>query len=58
MSEPQLLKPARLDNDEMDWPGRWRGRDVWEVLTAARDGDVGRLRALIDNDPTLAEAQY
>jgi ankyrin repeat protein len=58
MTEPQLLKPRELESDELDWTGRWRGADIWDVLTAARDGDVKRLRALIGNDSTIVDAQF
>ena len=58
MSEPQLLKPGELDSSELDWSGRWRGADIWDVLTAARDGDAPRLRALIDSDSTIVDAQF
>ena len=58
MTEPQLLRPAELESSELDWSGRWRGADIWDVLTAARDGDVRRLRALIENDPTIVDAAF
>ena len=58
MTEPQLLKPTELESSELDWTGRWRGADIWDVLTAARDGDARRLRALIDNDSTIVDAQF
>lgn len=58
MSQPQLLKPAELSDQRLDWTGRWRGEDVWQVLTASRDGDVKRLRDLLRRDATLAQAEY
>lgn len=58
MLDPQLLKPLSLDSDQLNWTGRWSGRDIWKVLSAARDGDLGRLRASLASDLTLVEAQY
>ena len=58
MPQPQLLKPAELADQRMDWTGRWRGEDVWQVLTASRDGDLKRLQSLLRRDATLAQAEY
>ena len=55
---PALRRPRELAADSTDWTGRWRGEAVWQVLNAARDGDVPRLRALLDDDRTLAQAGY
>lgn len=58
MSEPRLLRPFELPPDELDWTGRWQGETVWQVLNAARDGDTARLRAMLDADPTLVQAEF
>ena len=49
-SEPRLSKPRELEGD--------RGIAIWEVLTAARNGDVAALRAALERDPTLVSAAY
>ena len=53
-----LIKPVELTDEEADWTGNWRSGDVWAVLNAARDGDLARLRTLLDDDPTLVRAEY
>lgn len=58
MSEPQLIRPFELVPDELDWTGRWLGETVWQVLNAARDGDAFRLRAMLEDDPTLVQAEF
>ena len=58
MEPPHLIQPRELARTDLDWTGRWRGVDIWHVLTAARDGDVPALRAAIDSDATLADAEY
>ena len=58
MPEPSLLRPFELPPDQLDWTGRWRGEAVWQVLTAARDGDAQRLRSMLDDDPTLVDAEF
>ena len=58
MPQPQLLKPAELGDQRSDWTGRWRGEDVWQVLAASREGDLERLRGLLERDATLAQAEY
>ena len=55
---PQLLRPPELAAGTRDWTGQWRGEDVWEVLVAARDGDLPTLRRLLERDPTLAKAEF
>ena len=57
MDEPQLQRPWELA-DGLDWTGRWRGDDVWGVLTAARAGDVDALTALLARDPSLVKAEF
>ena len=54
----QLIRPFELVLDEPDWTGRWRGESIWQVLNAARDGDIGKLRAMLADDPTLANAEF
>lgn len=50
--------PWELAPDALDWTGRWRGADVWRVLTAAREGDVATLRAALQATPGLASAEF
>lgn len=45
-----IIKPPELDSEE--------GDVVWNVLTASDDGDVDRLRRLVERDPRLSRAEY
>lgn len=54
----ELTRPNELRGDTLDWTGGFRGEDVWDVLTAARDGDVSRLRQLVDRVPNIVHAEY
>ena len=58
MEPPHLIRPRELDTTDVDWTGRWRGVDIWRMLTAARDGGVTALRAAIETDATLADAEF
>ena len=58
METPELLPPWELKLDSPDWTGKWRGEDIWHVLTAARAGDVAELRALLARDSSLAQAEF
>jgi ankyrin repeat protein len=53
-----LLHPVELALGSGERTGRWSNQDIWQVLTAARDGDAARLRALLAQDRSLAEAQF
>ena len=53
-----LLKPLELENDALDWTGRYRNADVWDVLNAARDGDVDKLQSLITREQSIVHAQF
>ena len=54
----QLIKPEELNNDELDWTGRVRNSDVWETLNSAREGNINRLKELIDKNHELVTCQY
>ena len=58
MNTPELMPPWELKQGALDWTGKWRGEDIWRVLTAARAGDVAELRALLGRDPSLALAAF
>ena len=58
MSQPRLIRPFELVPDELDWTGHWLGETTWQVLNAARDGDTARLRAMLEEDPTLVKAEF
>ena len=58
MEPPRLIRPRELDTTDLDWTGRWRGVDIWRMLTAARDGDAATLRAALQADATLADAEF
>jgi ankyrin repeat protein len=45
-----MLKPDELETDE--------GRDVWDTLVAASQGDVASLRRLIDKNPVLSHTEF
>lgn len=53
-----LLLPNELKGGGLEWTGRFRGRDVWDVLTAARDGDTSHLNALVSRVPDIVMAEY
>lgn len=57
-TKPELRRPHELSAAGKHWTGRWSGDAVWNVLNAVRDGAMPRLRALLDEDPSLAEAEY
>ena len=48
---PRLSRPRELQQ-------AGRGAATWEMLTAARAGDVEALSAALERDPTLANASY
>ena len=52
------MQPFELAPDELDWTGRWLGETIWQVLNAARAGDTTRLRAMLEDDPTLVNAEF
>ena len=58
MPAPELIRPFELVPDALDWTGRWLGETIWQVLNAARDGDTEGLRALLEEDPSLAGAEF
>ncbi len=58
LSKPGLIRPFELVPDEPDWTGRWLGESIWQSLNAARDGDTPRLRAMLEDDPTLVKAEF
>ena len=55
---PGLIRPHELGAGTRYGSGRWRGEDVWQVLTAARAGDLATLRDALERDPTLVSASY
>ena len=57
-TEPRLIRPHELATGAGVGSGRWRGEQVWQVLTAARDGDLATLRSALERDPTLVAASY
>ena len=58
MEPPDLIRPRELDTTDLDWTGRWRGVDIWRMLTAARDGDAATLRTALQADATLVDADF
>ncbi|MDE0694023.1 MAG: ankyrin repeat domain-containing protein [Gammaproteobacteria bacterium] len=54
----ELIRPNELRGDAHDWTGRFRGQDVWDVLTAARAGNTNRLRQLLNRVPGIVAAEY
>ena len=54
----ELIRPDELKGDGLDWTGRFRGQDVWDVLVAARDGDTDRLHRLLHRVPDIVAAEY
>lgn len=43
---------------ELHGGGRSTTTEVWEILSASRDGDLDRVRSLIDSCPALSSCQY
>ena len=50
MTEPRLIKPRELESSA--------AAATWDVLTAARAGNVAALRDALQRDPALACAEY
>jgi ankyrin repeat protein len=55
---PELIKPVELDSADLDWTGQYRRCDIWEILSAARSGDVERVKQLLSQQPSLVNAEY
>jgi len=53
-----MIRPAPLALEQPHGPWSCRGCDIWDTLSAARDGDVAALRALLEQDPNLYRAEY
>lgn len=49
-----LIKPDELGSEQAYGPWLSRGCDVWDIIHAARTGDVEALRRLLDRDPNLS----
>jgi hypothetical protein len=45
-----MIKPRELESD--------KGRDLWDMITAAAAGDTPTLRRLLERDPSLSQAEY
>jgi hypothetical protein len=45
-----MIKPRELASD--------KGRDLWDMITAAAAGDTPTLRRLLERDPSLSQAEY
>jgi ankyrin repeat protein len=53
-----MIKPAELTATTPQGPRAHRGSDVWDVLTAAVNGDTAALRRWLARDPSLSQAEY
>jgi uncharacterized protein len=53
-----MIKPAELTATTPAGTRGHRGSDVWEVLTAAVNGDTAALRRWLARDPSLSQAEY
>ncbi|MYC25880.1 MAG: hypothetical protein F4X56_08190 [Gammaproteobacteria bacterium] len=53
-----LIRPFELQPEQPKWLNRWLPEDVWNLLVAARTGDVDSVRKLLKKDPTLVHANY
>ena len=58
MEASHLIQPHELGAGTRYGSGRWRGEDVWQVLTAARAGDLAALRGALERDSSLVSASY
>lgn len=54
----QLEEMKRMLPMELHGGGRSTTTEVWEILSASRDGDLDRVRSLIDSCPALSSCQY
>jgi hypothetical protein len=45
-----MIKPVELDTAD--------GRDTWDTIVAASEGDIATLRRLLERNPSLARAEY
>ncbi|MCY3748274.1 MAG: ankyrin repeat domain-containing protein [Chloroflexi bacterium] len=56
----KLIAPALTDSLWRDNPGTWgcEPADIWSMLGAAREGDVGRVRDLAGRESNLVRAEY
>ncbi len=54
----RMLRPAALrSNEKLLW-SQGRGTDLWALIQACISGDLGAVRALVANDPSLARAHH
>ena len=53
-----MIRPKALETEKPYGPWSCRACDVWDVLCAARDGDVEALRGVLARDPNLYRAEY
>ena len=53
-----MIRPPSLSSSQPLAPGACRPADVWEVLSAAREGDVGAVQRLLEREPNLYRAEY
>ena len=58
MEALHLIQPHELGAGTRYGSGRWRGEDVWQVLTAARAGDLAALSGALERDSSLVSASY
>lgn len=54
----RLIRPDALAKDEPLFWSPGRGTDVWEMLTAAMDGDIPAMERLVARDPALLRCSY
>ncbi|MCY3540922.1 MAG: ankyrin repeat domain-containing protein [Gammaproteobacteria bacterium] len=54
----ELIRPFELEPEQPKWLNRWLPEDVWNLLVAARTGDVDSVRKLLKKDPSLVHANY
>ena len=57
-SGPRMLQPAALRSEEKLFWSAGRGVDVWALIQACVNGDLGEVKALIAKDSSLARSQY
>ena len=55
----RLSRPTAMDTDQYLYGFvPVNGRDAWALFSASAAGDLSRVRALLDRDPNLVNAQY
>jgi ankyrin repeat protein len=53
-----MIQPEALQKNEPLFWSLGKGRDVWEMFCAAKNGDLEAIKGLLAKDPSLARSNY